>query len=47
MIEIHRAAMPGDIVVLGEAPQELLDGSAKEDQDAIFEIPGKTVRLNE
>lgn len=39
--------MPGDPVVLGEAPRGLLDGLPKEDQRAICEIVGKPVLLNE
>ena len=43
----RRRPMPGDTVVLGELPRGLLDGLPEEDQQAISEITGKPVRLNE
>jgi hypothetical protein len=38
---------PGDQVVLAEIPSGLLDGLPSEDQDAIREIVGKPIRLEE
>ena len=43
----RRKPMPGDTVMLEEVPQGLLDGLPIEDQQAISEIIGKPVRLNE
>lgn len=42
-----RKALPGDKVVMAEVPIGLLHGLPIEDQQAIFEIVGKPVRLNE
>jgi hypothetical protein len=36
---------PGDSVVLAEAPAGLLEGIPSEDQKAILEIIGKSIRL--
>jgi len=43
----RRNPIPGDNVVLVEVTPGLLDGLPKEDQQAISEIVGKSVRLNE
>ena len=43
----HRKPLPGDTVVLREAPSGLLDGLPTEDRRAISEIVGKPVQLNE
>jgi hypothetical protein len=44
---VHRKPAPGDIVVLQEVPEGLLDGLPTKNQRAISEIVGKPVRLNE
>jgi hypothetical protein len=46
MTNTYRKPMPGDSAVLEEVPQGLLDALPKEDQQAIFEIVGKPIRLN-
>jgi hypothetical protein len=43
----QRNPLPGDNVVLVEVSPGLLDDLPKEDQHAISEIVGKSVRLNE
>lgn len=45
--DVHRKPAPGDMVVLQEVPEGLLDGLPTKDQRAISEIVGKPVRLNE
>jgi hypothetical protein len=47
MTSSYRKPMPGNAVVLVEAPLGLLFGLSNEDQQAISQIVGKPVRLNE
>ena len=47
MSKADRKPVPGDVVVLGELPGGLLDGSPIEDQRAISNIVGKPVRLSD
>lgn len=47
MTSALRKPILGDTVVLEDVPQGLLDGLPEEDQQAISEIVGKQVRLNE
>ena len=47
MTGAHSKPIPGSMVLLAEAPHGLLDGLPMEDQQAIAEIVGKPVRLNE
>ena len=47
MTSESRRPTSGDIVVLTEIPHGLLDGLSIEDQQAIYAIVGKPVRLNE
>lgn len=43
----HKKPQPGDFVVLARLPEGLLDGLPQEDQEAISEVIGKPMKLNE
>jgi hypothetical protein len=47
MTSATRKPIPGETVTLREIPPGLLTGLPEEDQQAISEIVGKPVRLNE
>jgi|SoiMethySBSTD1v2_1073268.scaffolds.fasta_scaffold1257364_2 hypothetical protein len=46
-MDLNKNPTPGELVVLKELPPGLLTGLPAEDQEAIREIIGKTVRLVE